>query len=187
MPLAAAPRLDDIGCENVDENLAERALLGIVIEMIGLIVPAERRVEQHRQKQIVTVVDHLNLADGIALRGVEQQLFFGVLRPDVAFQREFARDDFLDRDFLVPARAAVARVAFGLGNVLATAQRAAGNLGGATGHLLIIQVRQVTTGTTGERNLSYLPLSFPERWQIRVLGVVFEHATARESWRDRQD
>src|SRR4029453_5791964 len=138
MPLAAAPRFDDIGRENVDENLAERTLLRVVVEVIRLIVPAERRIEQDRQKQIVPVVDDLDLADRTTLRRVEQQLFFGVLGADVPLERELARADFFDGNLLFPARAAVAGIALWFGNVLPAAERASGNLGGSTGHLLII-------------------------------------------------
>src|SRR5436190_902264 len=63
VPLSAAPRLDDIGRDDIHEDLGKGSALGIVLEVVRLVVPDERRVEQERQKQIVAIVDHLELAD----------------------------------------------------------------------------------------------------------------------------
>ena len=46
------------------------------------------------------------------------------MRADVALQRELARDDFFDGDFLVPAVAAILFLAARLGDFLGAAQRA---------------------------------------------------------------
>jgi hypothetical protein len=43
------------------------------------------------------------------------------VRADVALQRELARDDFFDRDFLVPAVAAVLFLAARLGHLFGAA------------------------------------------------------------------
>ena len=134
VPLAAAPRLDDVGGDDVDQDLGERAVFGIVLEVIRLVVPHEGRVEQQRQEQIVAVVDDQELADGALLRRVIDEVLLGAVRADVALERELARDDVLDGDLLVPAVAAVALVAARLGDFLRAAQRAPDGFGRLSGH-----------------------------------------------------
>ena len=63
---------------------------------------------------------------------MKDEVFFCVARAQIALDRELARDDFFDGDLLVPARAAVARVAFRFCNVFAAAKRATGDGRGFT-------------------------------------------------------
>ena len=98
---------------------------GIAFETVGRLVPREVRINRHRQEQIVAVVDDDDLADRTLLRGVIDEVFFGAVRADVALQREIARDDFFDRNLLVPAFAAVAFFAARLRDFLGAAQGAA--------------------------------------------------------------
>src|SRR5215471_5111726 len=51
------------------------------------------------------------------------EVLLRTVRTDVALEREFAGDDLLDRDFLVPAVAAVLFLAARFGHFLGTAQR----------------------------------------------------------------
>src|SRR3954468_19115432 len=124
VPLAPAPRLDDLRGDHVDEDLGERPPLGVPLEVIGRLVPRETRVEHHRQEQIVAVVDDDQLAAGALQRRVVNEVLLGAVRADVALQRELARDDVLDRDLLVPAIAAVFLLASRLGDFLRVAERA---------------------------------------------------------------
>src|SRR5260370_2411366 len=107
VPLAAAPGLDDLGGDHIDENLGEQTALGVALQMVRLVVPAEGRVQEQCQRQIVSIVapDQLTAA-ALQLRLVDK-VFFCAVRADVALQRELARDDLLDCDLLVPAVAAV--------------------------------------------------------------------------------
>ncbi len=52
------------------------------------------------------------------------EILFRAVRADVAFEREVARDDLFDGDFLVPAVAAVLLLAPRLGDLFGAAQRA---------------------------------------------------------------
>ena len=124
MPFPAAPRLDDFGGDDVDQELGEQPAFGIALEMIGRIVPAEIRIEHQRQKQIVPVVDDNQLAAGAFEGRMVDEVFFGAVRADVAFEGELARDNFFDGDLLVPAVAAVLLLAARLGDVFGAAQRA---------------------------------------------------------------
>ena len=126
MPLAAAPGLDDLGGDDIDEDLGKRAAFGIALEVVGGLVPAEGRVEDHGQEQIVPVVDDDELSAGPLERGVVDEVFLGAVRADVALERELARDDFFDGDFLVPAVTAVAFLPARLGDVLGAAEGAPG-------------------------------------------------------------
>ena len=124
MPLAAAPGFDDLGGDDVDQNFREQAAFRVAFKMIGRLVPREVRVEQQRQEQIVAVVHHHELAAGALERRMVNQIFFRAMCADVAFERELARDDFFDGDFLVPAVAAVLLLAARLRHLLGAAQRA---------------------------------------------------------------
>ena len=124
MPLAAAPRFDDFGGDDVDENLPERPPLGVAFEVIRLILPAEVRIQHHRQEQVVAVVDDDDLAAGTLDGGVVDEVLLGAVRADVALQRELARDDLLDGDLLFPAVAAVPLLAARLGHLFGAAERA---------------------------------------------------------------
>src|SRR4030095_1436224 len=64
VPLAAAPGLDDLSRDDVDEDLGKRAPFGIALEMVGGLVPREARIEHHRQKEVVAVVDDDELTTG---------------------------------------------------------------------------------------------------------------------------
>src|SRR4030095_5099712 len=41
VPLSAAPRLDDVGGDDVHQDFGKRAVFGIVLQVIGLVVPDE--------------------------------------------------------------------------------------------------------------------------------------------------
>ena len=97
---------------------------GSPFEVVGRLVPAEIRIEHHRQEQIVPVVDDDQLTAGALQRRVVDQVLLGAVRADVALQRELARDDLFDGDLLVPAVAAVLLFAARLGHFLRAAQRA---------------------------------------------------------------
>src|SRR5688500_2373064 len=103
VPLPPAPGLDDVADDYVDEDLGEGAALGIPLEVIGLLVPPERRIEQHRQEQVEPVVHDDDLPAGALLGGVIDEVFLGAVGPDVALEDELLRDDLLDGDLLVPA------------------------------------------------------------------------------------
>src|SRR5262245_3190955 len=122
MPLAPAPRLDDLGRDDVDQQLGERAALGITLETIGGLVPCEVRVDRHGQEQIVAVVDDDDLTDGALLRGVVDEILLGAMRADVPFQREITRDDLFDGNFLVPALTAIAFLTAGFRHFLGATQ-----------------------------------------------------------------
>src|SRR5262245_39659518 len=124
MPLAAAPRLDHLGGDDVDQQFREQPPFGVVLEVVGGLVPAEVRIEHQREEQIVAVVDDDQLAAGTLQCRVVDQVLLGAVRADVALQRELARDDLLDRDLLVPAVAAVLLFTARLRHFFGTAQRA---------------------------------------------------------------
>src|SRR5688572_13967427 len=86
VPLAAAPWFDDVANDNVDENLREGAALGIPLEVIRLFIPAKRRIEQHRQKEVEAVVDDDDLAAGTLLGGVVDEVFFGAVGADIPLE-----------------------------------------------------------------------------------------------------
>src|SRR5436190_298390 len=138
VPLAAPPGLDHLGGDHVDEDHGEAAPLGIAFEVVGGLVPAEARIQHHRQEEIVAVVDDDQLPAGTLHRRVIDEVLLGAVRADIALQREVARDDFLDRDFLVPAVAAVLLFAARLGDVFGVAERAADLRDGFTGHGSIV-------------------------------------------------
>ena len=92
--------------------------------MVGGLLPREVRVEHQRQEQVVAIVDDDELAARPLDRRVVDQIFLRAVGADVAFERELARDDFLDRDLLVPAVAAVLLLAARLGHLFGAAQRA---------------------------------------------------------------
>src|SRR5262249_23204080 len=92
-------------------------------------------IERDGQKQVVAVIDHQQLTDGALLSRVVDEVFLGAVRADVPLQRELARDDVFDRDFLVPAIAAIALVAARLGDIFRAADPAAHTFGGLTGHV----------------------------------------------------
>src|SRR6187401_898923 len=56
VPFAAAPRLDDLSRDDVDEDLREGPAFGIPFQVVGGLVPAEAGVKDHRQEQVVAVV-----------------------------------------------------------------------------------------------------------------------------------
>src|SRR5687767_324527 len=62
VPLAAAPGLDHLGGDDVDEDLGERAAFRVAFQVVGGFVPAEVRIQHHRQEQVVAVIDHDDLA-----------------------------------------------------------------------------------------------------------------------------
>ena len=109
VPLAAAPRLDHVGRDDVDQNLGEGPPFRVVFQVIGGVVPRKTRIEHQRQEQVEAVVDDDELAAGRFW--VEwYMVLLGAVRADIALERELARDDVLDGDLLVPAVAAVALV-----------------------------------------------------------------------------
>ena len=108
---------------------------GIPLQVVGGLVPAEVGVQHDGQKQIVSVVDHDELSAGALGRRVIDQVFLRAVRPDVPFQRELARDDILDGDFLVPAVPAVSLVPARFRDLLRAAERAARLSDGLAGHL----------------------------------------------------
>ena len=126
VPFAAAPRLDHLGRDDVHEDFGEEPALRVALQMVGRVVPPEIRVQQQGQKQVVAVVDDDQLAAGAFDVRVVNEVFLGAVRADVPFEREFARHDFLDRDLLVPAVAAVFLLAARLGDFFGAAQRAPG-------------------------------------------------------------
>jgi hypothetical protein len=136
MPFSAAPRLDDLGGDDVDDDLGKRASFRITVQVVRGLVPRERGVEHHRQEQIVAVVDDDELTARAFLGGVVDEVFLRAVGADIAFQREFTRDDFFDRDLLVPAVAAVLLLAARLRDVLGIAERAANLRDGFPGHTL---------------------------------------------------
>ena len=124
MPLSATPRLDDLGCNDVHEDLGKGPPFGIAFEVIRGFVPAEVRVEDHGEEQIVPVVDDEDLAAGAFDGRVVDQVLLGAVRADIALERELAGDDLLDGDLLFPAVPAVALFAARFGDFLRLAQRA---------------------------------------------------------------
>src|SRR4051812_22400927 len=143
VPLSATPRLDDFGRQDVDEELGEAAAFRIVLEVVGRLVPGEVRVEDQRQEQIEAIVDDHQLPARALHRRVVDEVLLGAVSTDVALEGELPRDDFLDRDLLVPAVAAVLLLAAGLGDVLGAAERAA-CFGGRTFRHPTILPRAVT-------------------------------------------
>jgi len=107
MPLAPAPRLDDFGGDDVDQNLPETPTFRVALEVIRLLFPRKIRVEEHRQEQVVPIVDHDNLAAGTLDGGMVDEVFLGAMRADIALECELARDDFLDGDLFFPAVATI--------------------------------------------------------------------------------
>src|SRR6185503_10240925 len=73
---------------------------------------------------IVAIVDNDELTAGALLRGVVDEILFGAVRADVAFEREFAGDDLFDGDFFVPAVAAVLLFPSRLRHLFGAAERA---------------------------------------------------------------
>src|SRR5262249_60808522 len=94
--------------------------------MVRGLVPAEMRVEYHRQEQIVPIVDDDDLAAGAFDRRMIDQVLLRAVRADIALERELTGDDFLDRDFLFPAVSTVPLLAARLGHLLRAAQRTLG-------------------------------------------------------------
>src|SRR5262245_11035857 len=124
VPFAAAPWLNHLGSDDVDEDFGKGSSLGVALEVIGLFFPSEIGVEHHGQEQVVAVVNDDDLP-ARALNGrVVNEIFFCAVRADVALQRELARDDFLDRNLFFPAVAAVALLAARLRHFLRAAKRA---------------------------------------------------------------
>src|SRR5688572_27734363 len=122
VPLTAAPWLDDLGGDDVHEDLRKRTALGVAFEVIGRLVPPEIRVEDHREKEIVAVVDDDDLSAGALDGRVIDQILLSAVRADVALERKLARDDLFDRDLLFPAVAAVALLAARLRHILGAAE-----------------------------------------------------------------
>ena len=108
MPFPPAPGLDHLGCHDIDEDLGEGSPLRIAIEMVGGLIPPEVRIQDHREKQIVTVVDDENLAARPLDCRVIDQVLLGAVSADVPLERELPGDDLLDGDLLFPAVSAVA-------------------------------------------------------------------------------
>src|SRR5437660_10766948 len=50
VPFAAAPRLDDLRRDDVDQDFREQAPIGIALEMIRRLVPAELGIEHQREE-----------------------------------------------------------------------------------------------------------------------------------------
>src|SRR5687767_113651 len=107
VPLAAAPGLDDLGGDDVHEDFREGASFGIALQVIRLFFPSEIRVEDHRQEQVVAVVNDNDLAARPLDRRVIEEVLLGAVRADVALEGELARDDLLDGNLLLPAVAAI--------------------------------------------------------------------------------
>src|SRR5688572_8011249 len=122
VPLTAAPWLDDLGSDDVHEDLRKRTALGVAFEVISRLVPPEIRVEDHREKEIVAVVDDDDLSAGALDGRVIDQILLSAVRADVALERKLARDDLFDRDLLFPAVAAVALLAARLRHILGAAE-----------------------------------------------------------------
>src|SRR5687768_5669670 len=57
IPFAAAPRLDHFRRDDIDEQLGEGPSFRVALEVIRGLVPSEVRIDHHRQKQVVAVVD----------------------------------------------------------------------------------------------------------------------------------
>jgi hypothetical protein len=66
---------------------------------------------------------------------VVKQVLFRAVRADIALERELARDNFLDRDLLVPAVAALSFFAPRLGHFFRAAQRTPRLFNDFAGHL----------------------------------------------------
>ena len=64
MPLAAAPGLDHLGGDHVNENLRKRTPFRVAFKVICRLIPAEVRIEEDRQKKVVSIVDDDQLAAG---------------------------------------------------------------------------------------------------------------------------
>src|SRR5262249_55983327 len=75
-------------------------------------------------EQVVPIVDDDQLPARTLQGRVVDQILLGAVRPDVALECELAGDDLLDRDFLVPAVAAVFLFTAGLGHLFRAAERA---------------------------------------------------------------
>src|SRR5712691_3747673 len=89
VPFAAAPRLDDLGRDDVDQELREEPSFRVALEMIGRIVPPEIRIERQGQEQVVSVVDDDQLSAGALERRMVDEVLLRAVRADVALQREF--------------------------------------------------------------------------------------------------
>ena len=130
MPLAASPGFDDLGSDDIHQNLGERSSFRIPLEVVGGLIPRKRRIQHHRQKEVIPVVDDNQLATGALYGRVVDQVLLRAVRADVAFQRELTRDDFFDGNLLVPAVTAVAFFAARLGDFLGAAALVAGACAG---------------------------------------------------------
>src|SRR3954453_2945986 len=148
VPLAAAPRLDHFGGDDVDQDLGEGTALRVPLEVIRRLVPFEARVEHHRQEQIVAVVDDDELPARALQGGVIDEVLLRAVRADVALEGELARDDAFDGDLLVPAVAAVLLLTARLGHFLGIAQRATHLLDRLAGHQVIVSIPQRHNSTT---------------------------------------
>src|SRR6266704_397631 len=102
--------------------------------MVRRLIPREIRVERHGEKQVVAVVHDDQLTAGTLERGMVDEVLLRAVGADVPLQRELARDNFFDRDFLVPAVAAVLFLAAGFGDLLSAAERAPGLGNRLSGH-----------------------------------------------------
>src|SRR5262249_43073229 len=94
----------------------------------------EVRVQHQGQKQIVPVVDDDQLTAGTLEGRMVDQVLLGAVRADVALEGELTRDDFLNRDLLVPAIAAILLLAARLGDLLRAAEGAPRLDDGLAGH-----------------------------------------------------
>src|SRR6476469_7652317 len=69
VPFSAAPGLDDFRRDDIDQDLGERPSFRIPFEVVGGLVPCEAAIEDHREKEVVAVVHHDELAAGALQRG----------------------------------------------------------------------------------------------------------------------
>src|SRR5215213_4994017 len=98
VPLAAAPGFDDFRGDDVDEDLRDGTAVRIAVEVVRGVIPAEGWEKDERQEQVEAVVDDEQLPAGALDGRVVDEVLLGRVRADVAFQGEFAGDDFLDGD-----------------------------------------------------------------------------------------
>src|SRR5829696_5332324 len=64
VPLAAAPGFDDFGGDDVHEDLREGTAVGIAVEVVRGVIPAEGWEKDEREEQIEAVVDYEQLPAG---------------------------------------------------------------------------------------------------------------------------
>src|SRR5918995_1140108 len=64
VPLAAAPGFDDLGGDDVDEDLREGTAVRIAVQVVCGVIPAEGREEDQRQEQVEAAIDHQQLPAG---------------------------------------------------------------------------------------------------------------------------